>query len=75
MIYKVSKITFTINDAEEAVRAKKAVTKLSKQIKIDEDSGKFYIYFSDYEIENMKKQYSLTPKVSFWGQMKAAFGI
>ena len=27
------------------------------------------------EIENMKKQYSLTPKVSFWGQMKAAFGI
>lgn len=50
-----NKIIFTVANEEEKALAKKLVQKISKQLEITEESGQFEIFFSDYEIEKMKK--------------------
>lgn len=50
-----NKIIFTVANEEEKALAKKLVQKISKQLEITEESGRFAIFFSDYEIEKMKK--------------------
>ncbi|MBM3590176.1 MAG: protein translocase subunit SecD [Alphaproteobacteria bacterium] len=50
-----SKIIFTVANEEEKTLAKKLVKKISKQLEITEESGQFKVFFSDYEVEKMKK--------------------
>lgn len=50
-----NKIIFQIDDEEQAILAKKLVRKLKKDIKIDQNNNRFEVYFSDYEIVEMRR--------------------
>src|SRR3989338_3078601 len=49
------KITFKIFDGEQEKLAKKSVTKISKKVEIDKIGNDFIVYFSDSEINLMRK--------------------
>ncbi len=50
-----SKIIFSLTDEDQKKSAKKLIKKLSKNIEIDEDAGRFEVYFSNQELAAIKQ--------------------
>lgn len=49
------KIIFALDDEEQQKTAKKIIRKLSKNVELDEDSGRFELYFSSDELRLLKQ--------------------